>query len=322
MYDQFGRKISYMRISVTDRCNMKCIYCRPNSFKYIDHQNILAYEEILRICRLATDLGIRSYKITGGEPLVRKGCLEFLGKLKEVPNVANVTLTTNGTLLAKYAKNLAHIGVDGVNISLDTCDRQRFQDIAGVDGLATTLKGIEAGFAVGLKMKLNCVPLKSTPEQDFIALLELAERYGIPLRFIELMPLRCNGTLDSYSGEEIRTLLSKALNADIRPREGTSSLGNGPAVYYNVTGFNIPLGFIEPIHGKFCANCNRIRLTSTGGLKTCLYQEQIVDLRSLLRAGSSDAKISEVLKQAIYFKPQEHGFNEKYANFSMNEIGG
>lgn len=322
MYDQFGRKISYMRISVTDRCNMRCIYCRPNSFKYIEHKDILSYEEILRVCQQAVKLGITRFKVTGGEPLVRKGCLEFLQSLKNLPGVEQVTLTSNGTMLAEHAKALANIGVDGVNISLDTCDKVRFEKITGVDGLDNTLKGIEAGFAAGLKMKLNCVPLKSTAESDFLALLNLAERYEIPLRFIELMPLKCNGQLNSYSGAEMRSMLSKMLKADISLKNDGIALGNGPAQYYNVAGYKVPLGFIEPIHGKFCSNCNRIRLTATGGLKTCLYQAEIVDMRKLLRDGSQDSDILKVLEETIFRKPQEHSFGVKFGNFAMNEIGG
>lgn len=322
MYDQFGRKISYMRISVTDRCNMRCIYCRPNSFKYIEHRDILSYEEILRLCSLATRLGISSFKVTGGEPLVRKGCLEFLAKLKNLAGVANVTLTTNGTMLAEAAKALADIGVDGVNISLDTCDKVRFEKITGVDGLDNTLKGIEAGFAADLKMKLNCVPLKSTTEAEFLDLLNLAEHYNIPLRFIELMPLKCNEQLISYSGAEVREMFRRVLKADITLKNDGIALGNGPALYYNVAGYKVPLGFIEPIHGKFCSSCNRIRLTATGGVKTCLYQTEIVDMRKLLRDGTKDSDILKVLEQTIYRKPREHSFNESFGNFSMNEIGG
>ena len=322
MKDQFNREISYMRISVTDRCNMSCVYCRPSSTKVVAHADILRYEEILRVCGLATSLGISSFKITGGEPLVRKGCLEFLAALKGLAGVKNVTLTTNGTLLERYAEALAEIGVDGVNISLDTCVKTRFQEITGVDGLEKTLKGIEAGSKAGLKMKLNCVPLRSTSEAEFLDLLKLAEHYNMPLRFIELMPLACNEQLAGYSGVEMRAMLGRAVQAEVLEKAENACWGNGPATYYKVPGYNMPVGFIEPIHGKFCDSCNRIRLTSTGGLKTCLYQPKIVDIRRLLRNESSDEKILQVLEKTIYNKPKEHSFSKQPAVFAMNEIGG
>lgn len=368
MLDQFGREISYMRISLTDRCNLRCAYCRPNGFASVQHADVLRYEEVLRVCQQAVKLGITRFKVTGGEPLVRKGCLEFLQALKGLPGVEQVTLTSNGTMLAECAKSLAAIGIDGVNVSLDTCDRETFERITGVDALPQVLAGIEKAVATGIKVKLNCVPLKNVGEAGILELVRYAESVGVPVRFIELMPLACNDGLEAFTGIEIRKVLESTLQplrhisfdgiaspcgkrnvatkktaswrqldpvlsfpAGQESTKGgpievncdnTRRLGNGPAVYYDVAGYSVPLGFIEPLHGKFCASCNRVRLTSVGKLKLCLYSGAGLDVRELLRSGVSDEELLEVMQQAIYAKPKEHGFDSKAADFSMNEIGG
>lgn len=369
MLDQFGREISYMRISLTDRCNLRCAYCRPNGFASVQHADVLRYEEVLRVCQQAVKLGITRFKVTGGEPLVRKGCLEFLQALKGTIGVEQVTLTSNGTMLAQCAESLAAIGIDGVNVSLDTCDREDFTRITGVDALSQVLAGIEKAVASGLKVKLNCVPLKKVGEAGVLELVRYAESIGVPVRFIELMPLACNGGLEAFTGEEVRKILENLCNLkatfsfDTKRKvaekekcalftlkgtgksagnvlsfpagqestkggpievncDNTRRLGNGPAVYYDVAGYSVPLGFIEPLHGKFCSSCNRVRLTSVGKLKLCLYSGAGLDVRDLLRSGASDDELFEAMQQAIYAKPKEHGFDSKAADFSMNEIGG
>lgn len=370
MLDQFGREISYMRISLTDRCNLRCAYCRPNGFASVQHADVLRYEEVLRVCQQAVKLGITRFKVTGGEPLVRKGCLEFLQALKGLPGVEQVTLTSNGTMLAECAKSLAAIGIDGVNVSLDTCARETFERITGVDALPQVLAGIEKAVATGIKVKLNCVPLKVIGEAGVLDLVRYAESIGVPVRFIELMPLACNGGLEAFTGEEVRKILENLCNLKATfsfdtkrkvaekekcalftlkgtgksagnnafwpngPRKlskegqivngvtNTYRLGNGPAVYYDIDGYSVPIGFIEPLHGKFCASCNRVRLTSVGKLKLCLYSGAGLDVRELLRSGVSDEELLEVMQQALYAKPKEHGFDSKAADFSMNEIGG
>ncbi len=319
MYDQFQRRINYMRISLTDRCNLRCRYCRPPLQSPVRERDaLLSYEEILRVCRCAVALGIARFKITGGEPLARKSAAEFIGALKGLSGVEQVTLTTNGTYFAGYAAQLRRAGLDGVNFSLDTLDADAYARLTGGD-LAQVLRGIEAAAREGIGFKLNCVLLESVTERELLALLRFADSYGAPLRFIELMPLTCNGELRGLTGARARLLLAQA---GVRLRPEAASYGNGPAAYYRAEGYGIPLGFIEPLHNKFCAVCNRVRLTSAGLLKPCLYQPEALDIRAGLRGGADDASLLAALRRAIYYKPAGHGFADCPASFSMNEIGG
>ena len=368
MLDKHKRSINYMRISLTDRCNLRCAYCRPDIAQMVEHSQILRYEEILRVAQCAVTLGITRFKITGGEPLVRKGAVDFITKLKQMDGVEQVTLTTNGTLLEKNLQQLCACGIYGINISLDTVDKDSYRKITGGGDLEAVINAIKAAAQTGLKCKINCVPLTNTSsnksvkvdnlsllnsnvkvadlspsanQKNLLALVEFARSLKVPLRFIELMPLACNNSLSSYSGTEIREILSHA-SYELRPIK--ASLGNGPAVYYEATknGHTQIIGFIEPLHGKFCASCNRVRLTSTGQLKPCLYSQSTLDLRQLLRSGIDALKKTEActeirkshkaehmddimvdaLRKAIFDKPMGHHFEEKPATFNMNEIGG
>lgn len=356
MLDKHKRSINYMRISLTDRCNLRCAYCRPDIAQMVEHSQILRYEEILRVAQCAVTLGITRFKITGGEPLVRKGAVDFITKLKHMVGVEQVTLTTNGTLLEKNLPQLLACGIDGINISLDTMDKDFYRKLTGGGEVAAVIKATKAAVQAGIKCKINCVPLKnglsstsakvdasspSANQKNLLALVDFARSLKVPLRFIELMPLACNNSLSSYSGTEIREILTHA-GYELRPIK--ASLGNGPAVYYEATknGHTQIIGFIEPLHGKFCASCNRVRLTSTGQLKPCLYSQSTVDLRQLLRSGTDastkteacteirkshkaehmDDIMVDALKKAIFDKPMGHHFEEKPATFNMNEIGG
>lgn len=306
-----------MRVSLTDRCNLHCRYCRPPRQPERE-QDLLSYEEILRVCRCAVALGVARFKITGGEPLARPGAAGFIGVLKATPGVEQVTLTTNGTYFERYAQELLAAGLDGVNFSLDTLDASFYARLTG-GRLAQALAGIDAAARVGVSFKLNCVPLAGAAERELLALLRFADGYGAPLRFIELMPLACNSGLRGLGGEQVRALLARA-GVELRP-DG-AFCGNGPAVYYRAQGFAMPIGFIEPLHHKFCAACSRVRLTSGGLLKACLYQPAVLDTKLLLRNGAADAALRRALRQAIYHKPAGHGFDACPAGFAMNEIGG
>lgn len=319
MRDQFDRKINYIRISLTDRCNLKCKYCRPNFSSKLTHADILTYEEILRLCQSLVKLGIKRFKLTGGEPLLRKDCVDFLQRLKKLEGVEQVTLTTNGTMLRKHLPALKAIGIDGVNISLDSCNAKTYADITGSDCLEEVLAALEEACLAGLPVKINCVPLSNMLLDDFLALLELVKKRNISLRFIELMPLNCNSELQGLSGDVIRKMFGEA---GIKLVEVRTLLGNGPAVYYQAEGFSGAIGFIEPLHNKFCHSCNRIRLTATGLLKPCLYANETFDLKALLRSDASDEEILEALRHAIYAKPQGHAFEISPANFPMSAIGG
>ena len=336
MLDKYNRNINYMRISLTDRCNLRCVYCRPDNMQMVEHSEILRYEEILRVAKYAVDLGITRFKITGGEPLVRKGAVDFIAKLKQIHDVEQVTLTTNGILLEKNLPQLLACKIDGINISLDTLDKETYKIITGGGDVESVINATKRAVQLGLKCKLNCVPIKNgfadkgakvdnlslhTNQKNVLALIKFAGNLNVPLRFIELMPLACNNQLTSYSGSELRQMLQNA-GYILEPMH--QRLGNGPAIYCKATKNTQSqiIGFIEPLHHKFCGSCNRVRLTSMGQLKPCLYSQSTLDLRQLLRSGSSDSELTEALKQAIYDKPMGHHFEEKPATFNMNEIGG
>ena len=318
MYDQYNRKIDYLRISLTDRCNLHCRYCQPEVSEHVPHNEILRYEELLRICRAALQLGIRKFKITGGEPLLRKGCIDFIASLKQLDGVEQVTLTTNGTLLAQQLPELIKAGADSINVSLDTLDAAYYKELTG-GSLGNVLQALQELQAAGIPFKLNCVPLAETGLSDIMQLLKLAHRYNAPLRFIELMPLDCNADLKGLSGSEIRSQLEQA---GLALQPDAQRYGNGPASYWRISGYAMPVGFIEPLHNKFCAVCNRVRLTSVGMLKPCLYCNEGMNLKRLLRDGGSDADLLQAMQEIIYAKPAGHSFDVKAARFNMSQIGG
>lgn len=318
MYDQYNRKIDYLRISLTDRCNLHCRYCRPEVSKHVPHNEILRYEELLRICRAALQLGIRKFKITGGEPLLRKGCSDFIANLKQTDGVEQVTLTTNGTLLAQQLPALVQAGVDSINVSLDTLNAAYYTELTG-GSLGSILQALQELQAAGIPFKLNCVPLAENGLTDIMQLLKLAHSYNAPLRFIELMPLDCNTNLHGLSGSEIRKQLEQA---GLQLQPDAQRYGNGPASYWRIGGYKMPVGFIEPLHNKFCAVCNRVRLTSVGMLKPCLYSDAGMNLKRLLRDGGSDADLLQAMQEIIYAKPAGHSFDVKAVRFNMSQIGG
>lgn len=323
MKDQFDRNIDYMRISITDRCNLRCAYCMPRDIRKKEHEEILTYEEILRICRAAVTLGIAKFKITGGEPLVRRGCVPFMQSLKELPGSAQVTLTTNGILLAGYLDTLADCGIDGINISIDSLDAKKYKELTGCAGaeVAKVLAALERGASLGLRMKVNAVLLDQT-EEDLTALASIAARHPIDVRFIELMPI---GEGRARKGMPIGQAL-KILRCswpDLAPTSETR--GNGPARYYRSRGLLGRIGCIDALSHAFCGGCNRVRLTSTGYLKPCLSYEEGTDLRALLRGGATDDELCLTLQNGIYCKPRAHSFLDKSGateHRNMNQIGG
>ena len=323
MLDQYGRKIDYLRISVTDRCNLCCRYCMPEPMATVRHEDILRYEEILRICCAAAKLGITKFKVTGGEPLVRAGCTEFIAALKKQPGTEQVTLTTNGMLLEKNLDALAAAGLDGVNISLDTLDNARFRSITGYtgDGADTLLRVLKACCANGLHTKINAVLLEET-EADAPALAAIAAKLPVDVRFIELMPIGFGTAMKRVSPEDILAALKERW-PDLAPTD--EKRGNGPAHYYKSAALLGRIGFIDAVSHKFCAECNRVRLTSTGQLKPCLCYADSADLRALIRGGCTDEGLKDALRAAVYAKPRAHCFDtnavitEKHA---MSQIGG
>lgn len=323
MIDQFGRNIDYLRVSVTDRCNLRCRYCMPNGVSCEAHADILRYEEILRICRAAVALGITRFKITGGEPLVRKGCVDFIAELKRTPGVEQVTMTTNGLLLGEQLDALCEAGLDGVNISLDTLDAARFRDITGSAAFSPEdfLPLLERCCGKGLRTKINTVLLRENRDEA-VAMAMLAQRLPVDVRFIELMPIGYGGAMERVSPDEVLAALQKQW-PDLHPT--AEKRGNGPAHYYTGADLLGCIGFIDAVSHRFCAACNRVRLTSTGQLKPCLCFDSTLDLRSLLRAGCTEEELSEALRRAVYEKPRAHRFDEPREiseRRTMSQIGG
>ena len=306
MLDRYGRVINYLRISVTDRCNLRCCYCMPEGVQDVGMKNILTFEEIWEIVRTGVSLGITHIRITGGEPLVRKGCVDLIRGIREIPGVETITMTTNGVLLGNYGKQLKEAGVDGVNISLDTLDPEEFYKITGKRELKEVLAGIRAVKTAGLPVKLNAVNRK---ELDPIPLVRYAQEENLPLRFIEMMPVGYGKKYVGRSNEELwETLEAVCGKAEcMTNREDLSRMGSGPAVYYQFSDLKVPVGFISAIHGKFCDTCNRVRLTAEGYLKLCLCYDEGEDLRRVLREGEKE-NLRTIMEQTIFRKPAAHCF--------------
>lgn len=323
MLDRYGRVINYLRISVTDRCNLRCCYCMPEGVQDVGMKNILTFEEIWEIVRTGVSLGITHIRITGGEPLVRKDCVDLIRGIREISGVETITMTTNGVLLGNYGKQLKEVGVDGVNISLDTLDPEEFYKITGKRELQEVLAGIRAVKTAGLPVKLNAVNRK---ELDPIPLVRYAQEENLPLRFIEMMPVGYGKKYVGRSNEELRETLEAVCGKAecMTNREELSRMGSGPAVYYQFSDLKVPVGFISAIHGKFCDTCNRVRLTAEGYLKLCLCYDEGEDLRRVLREGEKE-NLRTIMEQTIFRKPAAHCFEhpaEMTETHEMVKIGG
>ena len=325
MIDRCGRNIDYLRISVTDRCNLRCIYCMPEEgVQHVERSLILQEEEILRICRVMAELGIRKIKLTGGEPLVRPRMPQLVEKLKNMPGIEKVTLTTNGVLLKDQMSDFARAGLDGLNISLDTLDEACSRRITRRDELGRTLEGIsEAMKYPEISLKINCVPL-GIPDQDLCKVAFLARDHKVHVRFIEMMPIGNGKNFNGKMSEEIYKLLHNEFgDYEIYKKR----VGNGPAEYIRFHNFDGRIGFISALSHKFCYKCNRIRLTSEGFLKPCLQYGNGTDVREMLRNGADDSLIEEKMREAVFFKPDGHEFGrsgkgEEIETKKMSQIGG
>jgi GTP 3',8-cyclase len=318
--------VTYMRISVTDRCNERCAYCMPHdvTIEWLPKGQILTYEEILRVARVATELGVTKFRVTGGEPLVRKNVAEFIAELNRLPGVTDIGLSTNATLLAPLAHQLREAGVRKVNVSLDTLDPDLYRELTGNGKLNDCLAGIDAAIATGVQVKLNAVLMKGKNDDDLLDLIEFAASKRVPLRFIELMPISTSEVLtdDNFlSIGQARRIIEEKYSLvpdDVK-------LGNGPAAYYRAEGLPIHLGFIGAMTNlHFCENCNKVRLTADGKLRPCLGAHLEYDLKPVLRAkDSTDAQLREVFAQTIRNKPEEHEFRNNYIpGRKMVAIGG
>mgnify|MGYP001478902741 FL=1 len=319
LIDPFARAISYLRVSVTDRCDFRCTYCMSEHMTFLPKADLLSLEELDRLCTTFVGMGVQKLRITGGEPLVRKGILTFFeamsrhlatGALKEL------TLTTNGSQLAKFAQPLADLGVRRVNVSLDTLDPTKFAQITRWGRLPQVLDGIEAAKAAGLRVKINAVALKGFNEDELFSLLDWCATEGHDLTFIEVMPMGEDMTanrLDQYWPlKDLRARLAERLTlTDLAERSG------GPARYVRVEETGQKIGFITPLTHNFCESCNRVRLTCTGELYMCLGQEDMADLRAPLRASPDDALVEQAIRAAIARKPKGHDFD-----YSRQKVAG
>lgn len=322
MIDQFGRDIHYLRISITDRCNLNCFYCMPQQTEQLCHSDILSYEEIAKLAAVAASLGISKIRITGGEPLVRKDCAKLIAMLKQIDGIQTVAMTTNGTLLEQALPELCQAGLDAVNISIDTVQEACWRQITGYVGNMPDWTGLlKTCIGYGLKTKVNAVLLQETRE-EWIQLAAIAEHLPIDVRFIEQMPIG-QGRISEFDTAQavLQQLCKRWKDLYCIEKQETGS----PAQYYRSAALTGRIGLIAPISHPFCHACNRIRLTSTGQLKPCLSYGQHTDLRTLLRCGTSGNELRSILHQCIYEKPQQHCFAEQTElaeRQTMNRIGG
>ena len=325
MFDSKGRNIHYLRLSVTDLCNLRCRYCMPDGVDKLEREDILTYEEFLRLAALFARCGVDTVRVTGGEPLVRKGVEQLVKGLKAIPGIRKVTMTTNAVLLKQQLPALLEAGLDSVNISLDTLNPALFAKITARDEFAAVQAGIHAALESGIPVKLNCVPQVGVNEGELEALAALAEDKPLQVRFIEMMPIGYGAAMPCISGPELLARFRRRW-PELAPLPGAAcaALGDGPAVYYTVPGWKGDIGFIAAVHGKFCASCNRVRLTSQGFLRPCLASETGCDLRTLLRGGAADEELLQAIRETIWSKPREHHFgdNSMPATRGMYRIGG
>lgn len=325
MFDRYQREIHYLRLSVTDLCNLRCRYCMPDGVEKLEREAVLTYEEFLRLAALFARCGIDTVRVTGGEPLVRKNVAQLVAGLKETPGIRRVTLTTNAVLLAEQLPALLDAGLDSVNISLDTLRPEVFRQITARDDFTAVQAGLQAALESGLPVKLNCVPQAGVNEGELEQLAALAKDNAMQVRFIEMMPIGYGAAMPCISGPELRARFARRW-PELAPLSAAQehALGDGPAVYYTVPGWQGSIGFIAAVHGKFCASCNRVRLTSQGFLRPCLASETGCDLRALLRSGADDAQLLAAIRETIWAKPREHHFNDSSmpATRGMYRIGG
>lgn len=309
LIDPFARAITYLRVSVTDRCDFRCVYCMSEHMSFLPKADLLSLEELDRVCSAFVQRGVRKLRLTGGEPLVRREIMTLFRSLSrhlETGALEELTLTTNGSQLARYAKELKDCGVERVNVSIDTLDPDKFRAITRWGDLGKVLAGVDAAQAAGLKIKINAVALKGVNEDELPAMLEWAHGRGMDMTLIEVMPLGDvgEGRLDQYLPLSlVRAQLAKQYSlTDIDDRTG------GPARYVRIAETGGRLGFITPLTHNFCESCNRVRLTCTGTLFMCLGQEDAADLRAPLRASEADDLLHAAIDEAIRHKPRGHDF--------------
>ncbi|MBR7801218.1 GTP 3',8-cyclase MoaA [Undibacterium sp. FT137W] len=323
LIDRFGRTLSYLRVSVTDRCDLRCSYCIPKGFKgFEEPENWLTFDEIDRVVAAFGRMGVTRIRLTGGEPLLRRDLPSLVARLGQHTQIHDISLSTNATQLQKHAVALFQAGVRRINVSLDTLDRACMQNITGRDSFHSIMSGLQAGKQAGFQpIKLNMVVMKGVNDHEVLKMAEYCFEQGFILRLIEAMPM-------GVTGQNAQFLdlagLREELVREFNLRPAAAELGGGPARYWTTQDGRATLGFISPLSQHFCASCNRLRMGVDGTLYMCLGQEQSVPLRPLLRAGISDQDLEQVIRQAIELKPERHEFNtdkHKIIRF-MSQTGG
>jgi cyclic pyranopterin phosphate synthase len=333
MEDRYGHRISYLRVSITDRCNERCTYCMPRELQeWLPREDVLTYEETLRLVRIAAELGVSKVRITGGEPLTRRDFLTFFQGLRSVPGINDIGISTNGTLLARRSANglttaqaLRLAAVNSVNVSLDTLEREVYAAITGRDFLPQVLEGIDAAIAAGFPLiKLNCVLMRGRNEDQFVPLIQYAAARNLILRFIELMPV---STSDVLSDDNFLPVAEARRNLEshfgpLIPEPGFRT--NGPSTYYKIPGREQRIGFIGALTNlHFCESCNKLRLTCDGKIRPCLGSYLEFDIMKVLRAGATDADLKRFFLDVVERKPEQHDFRENYQpGRMMVAIGG
>ena len=323
LIDNYGRPVNYLRLAITDRCNLRCRYCMPEEgVASIAHEQTLSYEELERLVRLFQGLGINKVRITGGEPFVRRGCYEFIRTLKQKLGVEQVYVTTNGVETYRYLEGLKSIGISGINLSLDTLDRNRFREITRRDHLDKVLLTLYRSLELGIPLKINSVVMEDTGNDEIAALVELVRERKISLRFIERMPFSGGSLVQQESQQSLRKRL-QGMFPELQ--EYTSGVA-GTAREYKLPGFAGTVGVIEGRSRKFCATCNKVRITPEGMLKACLYDDGVLDLRELLRSGVKDEALADSIRTCLNHRYADGHETEalhcRMSEPSMASIGG
>ncbi len=320
LIDKYGRKIDYLRISVTDRCNLSCLYCiPPEGIKLVAKEKLLTFEEILRVAKITVGLGVQKIKLTGGEPLARKGIVELIRKLSEIPELEDLSLTTNGILLSSLAEKLFQAGLKRVNVSVDSLQPDRFREITGGGELSKVLLGIDKAQNLGIKVKINTVALRGWNEGEILDFVEFFQTRKIEVRFIEFMPLCGNGWNQKLfiPLNKVKEIIAKSYTLKLTD-------GNGVATVYEIEDGG-RIGFIPTLSEPFCSGCSRIRLTSWGGIRPCLFSNIEYRILPLLREGSPDEKIGEAILKAVQAKPQSNPYlaqKTETKEIFMRNVGG
>lgn len=330
MLDKYSREINYLRVSITDRCNLRCVYCRPiEGFSLKGHDDILRYEDIIRVVAQSVKLGLVKVRLTGGEPLVRRGFVEFAARLKKIDGLQDISLTTNGILLEQFADDIYRAGIHRINISLDSLNKEKYFQITGGGDIDDVFRGIVAAEKAGFSpIKINAVLINGTNDDEVMSAVKWAYKKPFQIRFIELMPVsevNAGQTEKFLSSDKLIERIAKSYQ--LTPVLGKKKQFDGPARIYKIKGGLGEIGFINAVSHHFCATCNRLRLTADGKLRACLLNEVEIDLKEPLDRGCSDDELADLIRLAIRLKPKQHDLDcsdkqRKKCARDMSDIGG